>query len=110
MDYPDELLNAVSALDQAEPGWWRRIDLDDFDMRSCTRCVIGQAFQIQGKFSAGEFYKNILRLRANGLMPSPVFTGHGGYEEAWRHLIAARQDADRIGEELSVPDAVEVYA
>lgn len=41
----ERVLAGVEVLDDCNPGWWKRIDLPQLDMRSCERCVLGQLYR-----------------------------------------------------------------
>lgn len=40
----------VALLDQAQPDWWKHIDLDTLDMSGCYSCILGQLY---GSYSTG---------------------------------------------------------
>jgi hypothetical protein len=77
-------------LDEREPGWIDRIDLDTLDLRDCTRCVGGQL--------AGEYLAFLRRHNLDSLDAQPLgFTLMGSGADfapltaAWRELIATRR-------------------
>lgn len=45
LDVETRVERGVLWLDEHVPGWYHRIDLDVFDIRSCNRCVCGQVFE-----------------------------------------------------------------
>lgn len=109
MNFSPELLEAVALLDQDQPGWWRRVNLGDFNLNSCSRCVIGQVYNGHSHDAPADFTVHTGRLFPVNTWK--VFAGGNlrhEYEPQWRNLIAARQRADRIGEDLSVPEYAEV--
>ena len=38
----DRVAAGAAYLDEREPGWWQRIDLDRLDLQAQCRCVLGQ--------------------------------------------------------------------
>lgn len=50
MDYQKIVSDAAKWLDSVEPGWWRRIDKGNFNIRFCTQCILGQLY---GEFTKG---------------------------------------------------------
>ena len=99
------LLNAVGKLDADQPGWHRKINLGRFNLYSMD-CVIGQVYDAQSTTQV------IDKAMSLGLDPL-TFCGYSYPAEcqntlAWRSLIAERQEADRIGETLSIPELDEV--
>lgn len=48
MEATDKIKTAVEKgmelLDARVPNWWRKIDLDELDMKDCAQCVLGQTF------------------------------------------------------------------
>lgn len=44
MNIPKRVARGVALLDENQPGWAQRVDLDDFDMKIASTCVIGQVF------------------------------------------------------------------
>ena len=42
--YRENVTRGAVWLDEKEPGWWERIDLERLDMDSLTDCIIGQLY------------------------------------------------------------------
>jgi hypothetical protein len=110
--YSPELLSAVAVLDKDQPGWWRKIDLENFNLHS-DRCVLGQVYELRGIHT---IFDKAAALGLCCLTFCPdwsVDRQQDDSEVQWRSLIEARQSADRIGETLSIPEleseAVEGY-
>lgn len=95
---------AAQLLDRDLPGWYDRIDLDDLDLGSCSRCIIGQVYGIEPHLLAyGEFRDHVERLCGSALADVVIaFVDHGSCAQAWRELIAHRQavSAEAQGREL----------
>lgn len=63
----DEVKWGAAVLDQAIPGWYNHIDLDQLDMMSMTKCVFGQLGNLPevkayvarryGSWTASEYYQ-----------------------------------------------------
>jgi hypothetical protein len=82
----------VAWLDENVPGWAERIDLEQLNLASCQRCVLGQLF--------GDF--NDAPQPASGLVTSahlgfdrhhgePNFTAYSALTAEWRRVIEQRQ-------------------
>jgi hypothetical protein len=99
-------------LDEREPGWWERINLDELDLHSACRCVLGQLATDLGYVETG--WGNILgrfELRRwrwsyefDGLPDTDVACGfNAGGNQAqeeyaaltaeWKRVIEARRSA-----------------
>lgn len=54
----------VALLDQAQPDWWKHINLDTLDMSACYSCILGQLYgsyavgreDLGIKYSEGDLY------------------------------------------------------
>jgi hypothetical protein len=104
--YSPELLAAVAVLDKDQPGWWRKVDTGKgFHLMDCQSCVLGQIYgngQPEDSVPLEDTGWAIGMKRTGGL--PGVFSDHERFADEWRSLIAARNEADRIGETLSIPD------
>jgi hypothetical protein len=100
--YSPELLAAVAVLDKDQPGWWRKVDLGTFTLVGTTSCVCGQVYGV----GCGIFGETVARLHRyrEPFFGATSFCASSGLEPQWRSLISERQEADRIGETLSIPD------
>jgi hypothetical protein len=100
--YSPELLSAVAVLDKDQPGWWRKIDLENFNLHS-DRCVLGQVYELRGIHS---IFDKAAALGVNCLTFCPDRRANMREDfnlVQWSSFIAERQSADRIGETLSIP-------
>lgn len=105
--YPPEpaevrVARGAALLDRHKPGWWRRINMGVFDVRSCRTCAVGQAF---GDYDTGVSEMGI---------PGQVFAhGFAAYSDvdynrlntAWANLVHARRAAYPV----DAPPAVWVH-
>jgi hypothetical protein len=104
----DRVANGVMWLDATVPGWWQKIDLSIFDLRGCTRCILGQVFHEyvnqctpRGLVMSGFGYV-VQELFDNESIDDEVYNcGFGrfgiqaNWDEAtvlWRDVIAERQN------------------
>lgn len=94
----------AALLDKKRPGWWKRISLDELDITSCFRCVLGQEYQPEVPPEASTPYD----AARDALGLSPAVSAELGFDprfgdnwkvsaraltEAWRELITARREA-----------------
>jgi hypothetical protein len=82
-------------LDQDEPGWDARIDLDSLDLSSDCHCILGQ---LDDFFQDGMDARGLSLVRASRLGFTAEWDGAVGIEAewaalttAWRDLITARR-------------------
>jgi hypothetical protein len=82
-------------LDQDEPGWDARIDLDRLDLSSGCRCILGQ---LDGGFGDGMEARSLSLVRAAQLgftadwdSPLDLRDEWAALTAAWRDLITARR-------------------
>lgn len=77
-------------LDDTNPGWWRRINLDRLDLSSTCRCILGQ---LDGDYLDAVEHRG---LAYQGPTPeelgflAPVHEAHA-LTDTWRELITARR-------------------
>lgn len=106
-------------LDEADPGWHRRIDPDALELGSGHRCVLGQ---LHGGFRLGLGRSHVLSLSsAPRASLSPVAYGFKCVEgvsdeqqardydlltQAWREAIRSRWAEDLTGEEAPVAETI----
>ncbi len=104
--YHEAASRGAALLDERNPGWWRRIDLDKLNVRSIHCCPLGQVY---GRYGPGIDALKLIRLSdrsLSGFSIGPV----GDYEdvvsperqakwaqltEAWKSIIRARLEVDR---------------
>jgi len=103
MTYDPNLLSAVAVLDADQPGWHRRVNLATLNLTNA-KCVLGQTYGVGERPAHEDPWVKIFRRFDLGAM----FTFMPPYEDQWKSLIAERQEADRIGETLSIPELDEV--
>lgn len=83
-------------LDENQPGWESKIDLDFLDQSYCYECVLGQVF---GDYWDSPLVQNATsstRLCALGFA-SKAFSTSLGYKkltQAWKDLISSRRAAE----------------
>lgn len=82
----------AALLDEKVPGWWERIDLEQLQLSSCIRCVLGQLFGIYGQ-GIRELGDSI-RLVADAIRHGLFVFDAADYEPltaAWKQLIQQRR-------------------
>lgn len=47
-DYTENVARGIALLDEKQPGWFNRIDLEELNLGSCFKCVLGQLFSNVG--------------------------------------------------------------
>jgi hypothetical protein len=104
----ERVARGAALLDEREPGWWQRIDLDRLDLGSPCRCVLGQLITDKDPQPPSLWIEILgwfgIRSRSD---VSHGFNTYGpGTDAQYRHLTAAwrnlievrRIEADRAGE------------
>lgn len=91
MNTEELVRNAAAFLDEAVPGWWKRVKVDILDMSSTSKCVLGQLY---GDYGVGcatlDVYDTPLHLAFWVLSPSEELKER---QKIWKELIRARHDA-----------------
>jgi hypothetical protein len=77
-------------LDEHEPGWIDRIDLDTLDLESCIRCVGGQLAGLYVEFLSRHELSSGAAIPL-GFNVSGISGDYGPLTAAWRELIATRR-------------------
>jgi hypothetical protein len=95
----DRVAKGAAYLDEREPGWWKRIDLDKLDLRKPCRCILGQLDTdrqehdfwslIAARFGLDVFEDDDQRLGFNAVGHSE--RAFANLTAAWRALIEARR-------------------
>lgn len=104
-EHDDRAQRGATLLDQKQPGWVDRIDLDELRMASAAHCIIGQAF--------GSFHQGGRRLFADDwIVPagwahtggvangfyvsgdgtSEVFAEYAELDDSWQRIIEQRRN------------------
>lgn len=108
MDISPKILEAAALLDKDNPGWHRRVNLDDFNINDGCKCVLGWAYG-DGIRRAGSGYGNHHE-RLEDILNIPGIFSWMPYESEWRHFIAERQKADDFPLSFPIEVTEEVYA
>jgi hypothetical protein len=97
-DITARVARGAALLDEREPGWWQRIDLDRLDLRSPCRCVLGQLhgnyYPAADRMFGGDDRKVESAAIAHGFDSVgviPPYTEYDALDAAWRDLITARR-------------------
>lgn len=90
-------------LDEHDPGWDQRIDLDSLDLDHTCKCILGQAFADETEwhnrcYDSGYDYAvnrfDLLRGGADfGFDTSDDYEPYGPLAAGWKRLITARREA-----------------
>jgi len=86
----------AALLDEKLPGWAERINLDELELASCYRCVIGQLFSRHPLPAKGAFSPYGIGISALDIVDeSPSWYGFDGSDAAslnaeWRRVITER--------------------
>lgn len=97
----ERVAKGAALLDEREPGWWQRIDLDTLDLKAPCRCILGQLdtdrqdhdlwLWIASRFGLDVWEDDDKRLGFNVLHHSD--RAYANLTAAWRTLIEARRAA-----------------
>jgi hypothetical protein len=86
---------AVIVLDEKVPGWASRVDSDELNMMSPTRCILGQVFRDEAQaFNAAHRDRNISGYGwANNVDGFATIHGEAfaNYDDEWRVVLNARR-------------------
>lgn len=107
-------------LDRVEPYWYKKVPVNELNISSCFKCIMGHVFgeytfgvfkvsNLNAEFKAGEDWAINHGFLATFEMD---YDGHGyategQLEELWKQQIAARKWADMFAELASVKEHVE---
>jgi hypothetical protein len=111
MEAKKRVARGVKWLDRRDPGWWKKINPNRFDIKDPHKCILGQMFAEEGKKSdlaADGFHwamEYIPALHAEGAMTERGFMTYGEYHSddpnydelqwEWWEVITARQKGMR---------------
>ena len=106
MTINERVTRGAAALDKANPGWERRVDLSKLDLQDSCRCVLGQLY--------GHYFDGLMALE-NGSVPIDMavtpganlgFNARSGeppsayraLDEAWISFIKERFDTGALSD------------
>ena len=114
-----QVTEAAKIMDTEVPGWYNLIDLEQFEMASCSRCVLGQVFgrdvenklqRILGPTKMDElrainasgmisaFDRGLAYIKQHGYTGKNAFGGHDIMNCLWVEEIASRRAEDVSGD------------
>ena len=87
----------ANLLDEKYPGWYKKINLDNLDITSCFRCILGQLY--------GSYENGIDILSMHFYTSTHYGFTHGTPQ--WKELIQNRLDIDKLQEVANQPVVME---
>lgn len=86
---------AAEILDRLYPGWYRNINVEMLNLRTCTSCILGQA--------TGSYLRAWRNMLASGWSGYSRVFGYNEFVPDWIREIEWRRKEDAIPEWVTVP-------